>query len=230
MGTVRVVDLVSGKSRGIIDLAPISTGGLAFSPDGRTLLVGLVASPRFKNEILVYDLAAGKVVRALIGHTAPVWGLCYLPDGRHAVSVGGDRTLRLWDVIAGKERKRFPGQAGVGRCVAVSPDGRYAVTGTGYRWSFEEGWKEAPSYGVTVWDLEEGRLVGLHSTQGPVSCLALSSDGQRAIAGGEDALLHAFDLPDGTARSNSVSTSVRSVPLQNKGLMMHPPGVAPEAS
>ena len=205
-------------------------GGLALSPDGRTLLVGLVASPQFKNAILVYDLAADKVVRGLIGHTAPVWGLCYLPDGRHAVSVGGDRTLRLWDVIAGEERKRFPGQSGVGRCVAVSPDGRYAVPGTGYRWSFEGGWKDAPSYGVTVWDLQEGRLVGLHSTHGPVSCLALSSDGRRAIAGGEDALLHAFDLPDGTGRSTSVSASVKSVPDQNKGLIMRPLSVAPEAS
>lgn len=229
-GAVRVVDLVSGESRSILDFAPTSTGSLAFSPDGKTLLVGLAAAPRLTNAILVYDLATDKVVRKLIGHTAPVWGLCFLPDGRQAVSVGGDRTLRLWDVTAGKERKQFPGQSGVGRCVAVSPDGRYAVTGSGYRWSFEGGWKEAPSYGVTVWDLVEGRVVGLHSTHGPVSCLALSSDGRRAIVGGANALLHAFDLPDGREVSSTVSTSVKSVPVPKRSLIVRPPSVAPEAS
>ena len=207
VGSVRLVDLESGESRRVLEMSPIATGSLAFSPDGRTLLVGLMAAPPFKNEILVSDINSRQVTARLPGHRAPVWGLCYLPDGRRAVSVGGDRTMRLWDVPAAKELREFPDQAGVGRCVAVSSDGRYAVAGTGYRWSFEGGWQDAPSYGVTVWDLVENRVAGRYTTNGPVSCVALSPDGKRALAGGADRLVHAFDLPDGTSHSTAVSTT-----------------------
>ena len=43
-------------------------------------------------------------------------------DGRHAVSVGYDRTLRLWDIGQSTQRAVFP-LLGRGECVAFSPCG-----------------------------------------------------------------------------------------------------------
>jgi WD40 repeat protein len=50
-------------------------------------------------------------------------GLVFSPDGRTLASGGGDRTVRLWDVATGKERRHFAGHQGVVRAVAFSPDG-----------------------------------------------------------------------------------------------------------
>lgn len=206
-GIVRVVDLENGAIRKVLDVAPVGIGSLAFSPDGENVLVGLIASPQFQNDILVYSLKTDALVRRLKGHDAPVWGLSYLPNGRYAVSVGADRTMRLWDVAEGRELRNYPGQTGVGRCVAVSPDGRYAVAGTGYNWTYDGGWQEAGSYGVTVWDLEDDRAVGRFATSGPVRCLALSEDGRRALAGGDDKMVYAFELPDGNHHNTAISTN-----------------------
>src|SRR5207248_6990543 len=61
---------------------------------------------------------AGRLARAIerrlsgevwlfAGHTGPVYGVDFSRDGRTAVSCGDDCTVRLWDVRAGHERRRF---------------------------------------------------------------------------------------------------------------------------
>ena len=46
------------------------------------------------------------------------------------VSVGQDRTLRLWDLDTGEEVKSFTGHTGEVVSVAVHPDGKRVVTGS----------------------------------------------------------------------------------------------------
>src|SRR5262249_3589320 len=42
-------------------------------------------------------------VRQLTGHAGEVLCVALAPDGRHALSGGKDRSVRLWDVAAGRE-------------------------------------------------------------------------------------------------------------------------------
>ena len=132
---------------------------VAFSPDGKVLARGSLGG-----SIQVGD-------RVLEGHRGPVWSLSFSPDGGTLVSGGQDRTVRLWDVAAGRERLKLHGQRGEVWCVAFSRDGRAVASGSQDR-------------GLLVRDAATGReLFKLESRRHGVSgssftALAFSPDGK----------------------------------------------------
>ena len=82
--------------------------------------------------VRVYELASGKQVTALVGHTDEITGLAFSPDSRLIATAAGsfwhrkDRTVRVWDVATGgAARLRQPRRC---RLARVSPDGRTVVT------------------------------------------------------------------------------------------------------
>jgi WD40 repeat protein len=88
-------------------------------------------------------------MRFLGGHTKEVRGVAFLADGR-LVSVGGDKTARLWTVAAGTgtviHKAKGPLYA-----LDVSPDGRtIAVSGR----------HNSPGTPITLYDAATGRVTG----------------------------------------------------------------------
>ncbi|MEO0080590.1 MAG: hypothetical protein ABIK44_07950, partial [candidate division WOR-3 bacterium] len=59
------------------------------------------------NTLIVWDLATGKPLRTLKGHTDSVRAVAIAPDGRTAVSGSDDNTLIVWDLATGKPLMRF---------------------------------------------------------------------------------------------------------------------------
>jgi WD40 repeat protein len=88
----------------------------ALSPDGRLLAVSgyrlpYILSPEddaryeggqgvFDGTLLLFDVATGKNLPTLPGHTGEVYALEFTGDGRHLISLGWDGTVLVWPVAA----------------------------------------------------------------------------------------------------------------------------------
>jgi WD40 repeat protein len=116
---------------------PIPT---ATSPDGKLLARGLRSGAEKLTEreqrnkdttgvIEVWDLATGRVLHNLVGHTADVICIAFSPDGRRIATCGYDRTVKLWDTTTGREVFTLRGHPAGLIALAFSPDGHRIVSG-----------------------------------------------------------------------------------------------------
>jgi WD40 repeat protein len=158
---------------------------VALSPDGRHALSG-----GEDRTLRLWDLAAGRLVRTLVGHNAPVTDVRFRPGTWSAVSASRDRTLAVWDLAGGPPVRRMPHADWV-QSVAVSPDGRLAVSGSG---DFAR--QQSQAFPVKLWDLDAA--AELHAFPGHsniVHAVALSPDGRTAVTGGRDMMVKLWDVP-----------------------------------
>ena len=110
---------------------------MALADDGK-----LAATGGQDGTIRIWDVATGKLMRALVGHTSALDCLSWSPDGRTLASTAAyDATLRLWDVQPGVPLRQFHDFKEYTRQVAWSAvGGRLAVAGggSGRVWVWDE--------------------------------------------------------------------------------------------
>jgi WD40 repeat protein len=127
-GTVRVWDVATGKALAVPARAPAPANtpaadlpavtALAFSPDGKALAVGCGDA-----QLLLFNAADGKFLRAVPGHTSAVTGLAFHPSGTVLASASKDRTVRLWSVANGQPLKALEGHTAWAQGVAFVAHG-----------------------------------------------------------------------------------------------------------
>ena len=102
---------------------------VAFRPDGRWLAAcSNPAQGRASGEVRVFDLATGRRILTLRGHTSQVWGVTFTRDGRRIVTSGLDFTVKIWETETGQEVFTLRGHTNGVSGVAFSPNGRRMVT------------------------------------------------------------------------------------------------------
>ena len=83
---------------------------VAFSPDGKTL-----AMASREGNVQLWDVATGKLLETLKGHSSAVDAVVFSPDGRTLASGSNDQTVRLWNVETRRELMQLdPGSVELG--------------------------------------------------------------------------------------------------------------------
>ncbi|MCA1964289.1 MAG: hypothetical protein LDL31_10125 [Prosthecobacter sp.] len=77
---------------------------LDFSPDGKKL-----ASGAADKTARVTEIASGKPLNLLEGHTHHVTGIAFRSDGRVLATSGADGTVVTWDMLSGERKKKIEG-------------------------------------------------------------------------------------------------------------------------
>ncbi|MDD4652802.1 MAG: WD40 repeat domain-containing protein [Methanothrix sp.] len=126
-----------------------------------------------------------------------------------------DNTLKVWDLESGKEVRTLVGHQSWVRAVALTGDGRRAVSASDDKT-------------LKVWDLESGKEVRtLEGHQDWVRAVALTGDGRRAVSASDDGTLKIWDLVSGSMIASITGDSyILSCAIAPDGLTI----VAGEAS
>ena len=158
---------------------------VAYSPDGRTIAV----TTDRDGQIVLWDLAAGRVVRSLLA-PGPAVSLAFSSDGHTLASGGFDRdsTVLVWDLDTGQSRRLIGRNRGPIVALALSHDGRWLASASGHE-------RE-----VRLRDLKSGdspRSIEGHA-HGTTSA-AFSPDGTTLATAGNDGMVRLWAVATGRA-------------------------------
>jgi WD40 repeat protein len=232
-GLVSVWDAVSHQIVATFMAHTRPVSGIDFSPDGK-----LLATASWDRQVAVRMADSLRDSRTIGTHHDIVSGCRFGPDGALLFSWSHDSTIKVWDVSAGREAATFAGHTDRVTTLALSPDGRMALSGsrdaTVRLWDLEQmGELATVNIGAEVracFFLLDGESVIVTDSVGrlflmsapafrmkaqiqtPFRALsgALSPTGLQIALGGEDGIVHFFDI-EGQEETSFVVTATQSL-------------------
>jgi WD40 repeat protein/tRNA A-37 threonylcarbamoyl transferase component Bud32 len=194
--TARIWDAATGRLIGQPLYHQADVSAVAFASDGGIILTGCN-----DNTARIWQTTTGKPMSAPLYHRGRVLAVAFSSDGRTVVTGANDKTARLWDVSSARqafEPNRHPVRLesptyepmyrslqhkGSVRAVAISPDGRIALTGSREK-------------SARLWDTATGKPVG-RPLEHAVFALSFSPDGKMVLTGGWDKTACLWDASTG---------------------------------
>jgi len=132
------------------------------------------------------DFPPGPVgeIKKFEGHTEEVKSVSMSYDGRYAVSGSIDQTVRVWDLISGKEEKTLRGHTKQIWGVAFHPNSRQV---------FSASWDAT----ARLWDFKTGQELKRFTHRLDLNGLNVSRDGLYLITGCDDHNLYLWNVSSG---------------------------------
>lgn len=201
---INVYETASGKLRHRLGdfarLGLMPNPSFALSPDGATIAI------QGGRGVRLVDVATGRERAEAAGHTSPIAGLMFTPDGRTLISTAADQVIS-WDVARRTIASARTLHEERVRARALSPDGNW--------------WAEASFDGpLRVTQVPTGRVLDLEGAKRVVS-LAIAPDGRSLVAAESGSVqpdpepvpLRRWDLTTGAAQTALEPGAVATVRL-----------------
>jgi WD40 repeat protein len=188
-------ECATGKPTRELAAPPLGIAAFPAFHDGR-LLVYETPNAEEQQDVsfAVWDAMANRVLRRFAGHPAGVMSVAISADGRMLASRGPDKSIRVWEVATGGERRRFnePGEmhytghwTGT-QFLAFSPDNCTLVTGG------------SDDLFARRWDIATGKqLSPFAGHRGWVGALDFSADGKVLATGSQDSTTLLWNMASG---------------------------------
>ncbi|MGA1869176.1 MAG: WD40 repeat domain-containing protein [bacterium] len=168
------------------------TGPLSVTLDGRYALT--IAS----NGLHIWDLDFGVCLSSSNSDISVTRDVCISPDGILAVTAGltfdgGSGICEVWNIETKKCLLSFIDHRDCVNSVAVTADGRFAVSCSGGRF-----FSTNQDFSLRIWELRTGKCLHLmkgHS--GPVNKIIVTSDSRYALSSSDDGTIRLWNLSNG---------------------------------
>ena len=177
---VTVWDVATGKLLRRLGHLPQKIQSLAYSADGKQLLVG-GGTPGDYGELVLVDAASGARLRVLDTFSDVVLAAVFRDDGRRVAAASADQTVRAYDPAAGRRLWSQKLHADWATGVAFSPDQRYVAS-------------SSKDKTVKIYDAETGELyttytghnkmIGKYAGQNPVYAVKFVPGSPVALSAG----------------------------------------------
>ncbi len=161
---------------------------LAFTPNGKTLLVG-----GKDGALHCFDAATAAELAALVETDQRVLSLTLTADGKTALTVHDDGALHLWDVTKRTHLRKLPARAPLPHFAALAPDGRMVALATS-------------NTELELWEVERGRRQQLRTTARLVG-MGFTPDGFLQAAEGNGTIT-VWDVASGAKRTTLTCSGI----------------------
>jgi WD40 repeat protein len=155
--------------------------GIAFSPDGKTI----ITVSQDKN-VRWWDATTGKPEATEL-HGSSLACVAISPDGKMVASGAEDGTIKVWDLNTREIIATLGGPEKTVRCLAFSPDGKSLASGSA-------------DGACRIWDIAEQKAqVAIADAGGPVG-IAYMPDGKTILTAGISKAIHLWDPKTGAEK------------------------------
>ena len=168
---------------------------LKFSPDGKRIISASGDSFSDESILIIHDTKTGEIIQSFKGHVDKVNSIAYSRCGRYLASASGDSfgliissndfTIRIWDIISGKEIHVLRGHNSIINSVDFSPDNKYIVSASG---------DEFEDNSIRIWEVNSGKQIQtLRGHTKKVNSVVFSPDGRRIASSSDDYTIKVWD-------------------------------------
>jgi WD40 repeat protein len=159
---------------------------LAVSADGK-----LLATAGADHEIRLWDLATGKLVKTLAGHSAAVSSICFSADAKLLYSASLDKSIRRWQLADGKQAGQIDTPGAVTAITLINGGAQVASAGGDNRiriWKTPQSASEPAAKPIR-------EITG--TTKPVVSLVTMPQRPSQIVSGSEDGLMCLWETNDG---------------------------------
>ena len=203
-GTIELWNPRTVERLRVLDAAGAVVHRIVFAPDGRRVAASLESSAE-NGGVRVWGVADGKTEAVLARHERGAVGLAFSPDGATLLTTSGEGTVRLWEAGSGRRLLEIPPEIAIQR---VEVGAVLGLDGT-----------RIASPTRTLLDAETGATVGEQPSQGNLTAVAVSPDGELLASGVANGTVYVNDFATGrlVARLVGHSLAVRAAAFSADG-------------